>query len=271
MEAQPTAEDKQGSSRNNILLVCGMLTICGACIVGAFAIMFWGLQYEKQTYAVNVTSTAFAVATQQVNAASTAIARSTEQNQYEFVEHFDEVSARWYVGPSAKQYGDVHYSIEEGVYIWDIRESKDSSFSVDFYKRNQPSDFDIYLDARFIESESVGFVCTGLAFRKSKDDWAEGAFVFYLCNDVHFEIHFYDQNGWSPITSSDISGFFQPEDWNRIEMQARGDHFLFMINQVEFFEMTDDRLQQGTLCIYLQVPQNESAEVWFDNFGYQSR
>lgn len=256
---------------NNFLLVCGMLSLYAVCILVSFGAIIGVLQYEKQAYTVNVTSTAFTAATQNADAEATAIARSTEHSQYEFIERFEEVSARWYVGPSAKQYGDMQYSIEDGIYIWDVREAKDSSFSVDFYKRNLPSNFDVYLDARFMESESLGSVCTGLAFRKERDDWGKGAFAFYLCNDAHFEVHFYDRNGWSPVTHVNISDVFQPEDWNRIEIQARGDHFSFVINHVEFFEMTDDRLTQGDLCIYLYVAPNESAEVWFDNFGYQSR
>jgi hypothetical protein len=248
-----------------------LLGLSCVCIFGLMAVQLWGLNDLKTTILANATSTAFAVATQQKDVYATAIIHATEQAHYEFIERFDQVSARWYVGPHNTQYGDASYSIKDGVYIWNVHKSGDFSFWRDFYKGNKIKDFDVYLDARFVESESQGFVCAGLAFRKVEGEWNNGAFVFSICNDSHFLIQYYDRDGWRDVTNSNFIDFIHLDDWNRIEVSARRDHFMFRINNIEVFEMTDDRLQQGSLGIYLVVPANESALVWFDNFGYQSR
>lgn len=271
MENEAASDDKKGNLQTYLVPIFGLLAVSCICIFTLVAISLWGLNDLKTTILTNATSTAFAVATQQGKVSATAISHATEQADYEFIEQFDEVSARWYVGPYNRQYGDVYYSIEDGVYKWDIRKASDFTFSTDFYKGNKIKDFDVYLDTRFVESESLGAVCAGLAFRKPGADWKEGAFLFALCNDSHFRVLYYDRDGWRAVTNSDFMSFIQTDDWNRIEVSARGDHFLFMLNNMEVFEMTDDRLQQGSLAIYLEVPDNESALVWFDNFGYQSR
>jgi hypothetical protein len=35
--------------------------------------------------------------------------------------------------------------------------------------------------------------------------------------------------------------------------------------------MTDDRLKLGSLGIFVMIEKENSAVIWFDNFGYQSR
>lgn len=270
MENETAPGDKKGIFQNDLVPIFGLLVISCICILGLAAASLWGLNDFKTTILANATSTAFAVATQQKNVSATAIAHTTEQAHYEFIERFDEVSARWYVGPHPKQYGDMLYSIKDGVYIWDVRKADAFTFSTDFYKGNKIKDFDVYVDTRFIQSESQGSVCAGLAFRKPGVDWNGGAFLFALCNDSRFRVLYYDRDGWRTVTNSDFISFIQMDDWNRLEVSARGDHFLFAINNMEVFEMTDDQLKQGSLAIYLEVPKNESALIWFDNFGYQS-
>ena len=63
----------------------------------------------------------------------------------------------------------------------------------------------------------------------------------------------------------------KPSDWNRIEIIAREDHFTFIINNIEVFEMSDNRLKAGGLGLFIDVDKENPAVIWFDNFGYQSR
>ena len=272
MENKEIVQDdkKKGSFQNELVPIFFFLGLSCVCIFGLIAVQLWGLNDFKTTILTNATSTAYAVATQQKDISATAIIHTTEQAHYEFIERFDHVSARWYVGPHARQYGDVLYSIKDGVYIWDVRKAGEFTYSTDFYKGNKIKNFDVYVDTRFIESESQGFVCAGLAFRKPGVDWNGGAYVFSICNDSHFRVQYYDRDGWRIVTNSDLINFFHPDDWNRVEVSALGDHFLFRLNNIQVFEMTDDRLKQGSLALYLEIPSSESALIWFDNFGYQS-
>jgi len=43
------------------------------------------------------------------------------------------------------------------------------------------------------------------------------------------------------------------------------------INNTVVFEMNDERLKYGSLGIFNMLEQNGSAEIWFDNFGFQRR
>jgi hypothetical protein len=270
MEIEPSVENKPIPSSNKFFIICSILAIYSICMVVACAGIAWGLENESQAMSANATSTAFAIATQQKNVANTTNAHATAQSQFEFIEPFDEISGRWYVGP-VKQYGDVEYSIKNGVYIWDVHKAGDRPFSADFYKDYNIKDFDTYVDIKFIKSQSKAFVCAGLAYRKDLNDWQIGTFLFTICNDAHFRVHYLSETGWKTITNSDVTNTIITADWNRVEVSRQKNHYTFTINNSQAFELTDDRVSQGILSIYFEVPKSESGEVWFDNFGYQSR
>jgi len=271
MENNNMTENKKGFLQNDRRLVCSMFVFYGICILGLIAAAFWGLDRNRQATSANATATASNNATQQANATSTAIAHATELAQYEFIEHFDKVSGRWYVGQYERQYGDILIAIRDGVYVWDIADPKGFTQGTEFYKGNNIKDFDVYMDIKFVEATSTGTICSGLTFRKSPKGWDSGAYVFSICNDSHFEVHYYGENGWQAITNSEYLATIQRSDWNRIEVNARSDHFTFTINNIEVFEMTDDRQKEGGLGLYINTVENNSAIIWFDNFGYQSR
>jgi len=266
-----TTENKKGFLQNDRRLVCGMLAFYGVCIAGVIAVTFWGLARRSQTISMNATSTAVVSATQRASSTSTAIARVAEQNNYEYIERFDKVSGRWFVGQYDRKYGDVHISIKDGFYMWDVADPKTFTQATDFYKGNKLKDFDIYMDLKFIDSSKYGAACSGFFFRKPYTGWEYGVYTFTICDDSHFKVLHYDRNGWQTITSSEAESAIHRSDWNRIETSARKDHFTFTINNKEVFEMTDDRLKLGSLGIFVMIEEENSAVIWFDNFGYQGR
>lgn len=271
MNDQDTVENKKGFFQNDRLLVCSMLAFYGICILGLIGGTFMWLGKRNETISANATSTAAMIATQQANATATAVARATEQDKYEFVEHFDETHGRWFVGDYEKQYGDVQITIKDGVYVWDVLDSKNYTQSTDFYYRSVVRDFDVYMDVKFIEGSSFGGTCGGFYFRMPATGWNDGAYTFVVCDDSHYTIEFYENNKWYPITFSDYEDSIRRSDWNRIEVHAREDHFTFNINNTQIFETTDDRLKAGSLGILVNIEKDNSAEIWFDNFGFQSR
>jgi hypothetical protein len=271
MTQQLSTENPTGFLRNDRKLVCSMLVVYGLCILGAIAVTFWGLNRRQLTLAANATSTAHAIATKQASVTSTADAFLIEQGQYEFVERFDKTSKRWFVGRYEPEYGDVTVSIEDGVYMWNIADSKEYSQGTDFYRGSSIRDFDAYMDLKFVEESGLAIVCSGFSFRKSSLGWKDGAYVFSICNDSHYEIYYYQNETWDTILISEYSDTIQAREWNRIGINARSNHFIFTINNIEVFEMTDDRRKSGKLGIYIEVEQDQSAILWFDNFGFQSR
>jgi len=271
VETQSTAGEKKSFFQNDRLLVYSMLAFYGLCILSCIAVIFGGLVRTNKKMAANATSTASINATEQAMGTATALARAADQDTYEFIERFDQVSGRWFVGYYEKYISDARIAIKDGVYIWDVAKSKDYTLSTDFYKGNKLKDFDVYVDMKFVESSKLGAVCSGFFFRKPSQDWIDGAYIFTVCNDSHYEIQFYNENGWKTITYSEYMNMVHRSDWNRIEISARGEHFEFIINNSTVFEMTDDRLKVGGLGIFIDMDKDNSAEIWFDNFGYQSR
>ncbi|HXD11419.1 MAG TPA: family 16 glycoside hydrolase [Anaerolineales bacterium] len=263
--------EKKGFLQNDRLLVFSLLSFYGLCILGCVGAVFWGLNRANQTISANATSTASVNATEQALGTATALVHTADQDLYEFIERFDQVSARWFVGVYDKRYSDARIAIRDGVYIWDIANSKDYTLATDFYKGNKLKDFDVYLDSKFVKSSKAGKVCSGFDFRRPSQAWTNGAYIFTICNDSHYEIQFYDASGWQVITYSDYENLIHLSEWNRIEISARGEHFEFFINNSTVFEMTDDRLEAGSLGIFIDLDKDNSAEIWFDNFGYQSR
>ena len=271
MTQQPTLQNRQSFFKNDRKLVCSMLVLYSLCILGLIGATVWGLNRRQLTLAANATSTAFVVATQQANLTATAVAKLAEQDQYEYIERFDKTSSYWFVGAYDSQYGEADVAIKNGVYVWNIKTPKDYTYGTDFYRGSGIKDFDVYMDAKFADDSAVGFVCNGFVFRKSSLGWEDGAYVFSICNDSHFEIYYYQTGKWDTITVSEYNDVIRPTEWNRVGVSARGKHFTFTINNIAVFEMSDGRRTSGSLGIYIQVAEDHSAVLWFDNFGFQSR
>ena len=271
MENIPT-ENKKSVLQNDRLLVCGMLIFYGFCMIGLVGAAFWWLNQRNQSLSAHATSTAVADATQQANATVTAIAHSTEQAQFEFVDHFDDNSGRWRVGKiKIDSYWDGSLEIKDGVYAWKVVEVKRPFVQeVNYFREYAVEDFDAYLDTRFPKGES-GNACGGFAFHKSFRGWERGAYIFVICNDSTFLVAYYSKGVWESITDRRFSAAIRPFDWNRIEINARKDHYDFSINNVAVYEMTDDRQLDGSLGLFIQVCDKTPTAVWFDNLGFQSR
>lgn len=270
MDRQPAAQDKSESWRRDCLFAGVMLVICCMFITGLISIPLWLSNQNQKIISANATSTAFAVATQQQHATATAVARLAEQDGYEYVERFDRPSGYWFVG-LYEPFGEAQISINDGIYLWDVIDSENSTFSVEFSKKNKIKDFDIYMDSKFVKGSTRNAVCSGFFFRKPSINWSNGVYVFTICNDAHFRVDYYEKDQWQTITFSEYENAIRPLDWNRIEVSARGDDFTFTINNIEVFEMSDDRLKEGSLGIFIDAGKNTSAVIWFDNFGFQSR
>jgi hypothetical protein len=267
-----TTANRKGFLQNDRRLVCGMLVFYGLCCIGLFGGGFWWLNQRSQTLLANATSTAMAAATQQANATATVIVHTTEQAQFEYVDHFEDNSGRWRIEKfKNSSRWDGSLEIKEGVYAWQVDQVKRPFIhQVNYFREYPVEDFDAYLDTRFPEEES-GDVCGGLAFHKSFKGWEQGAYIFVICNDSTFLVAYYGKGAWETMTDRSFSAAVLPSDWNRIEINARKDHYDFSINNMTVYELTDDRQLEGSLSIVMQVCDTTPTMLWFDNFGYQSR
>jgi hypothetical protein len=270
MENKDVLGDKRGFLYNDRLLVCSLLVIYTICIAGFFGAIFGTLNISRAMISANATAGAITAATEQVSATSTAVVRATEQSQYEFIERFDMVSGRWLTGVVNSEYWKGRRAIQDESYLWEVKEVKKTFISwADFYKEDKIGDFDVYVDTKVIDS-TPGDVCSGFLFRISPDGWDNGGYYFALCSNSLTTISYHtEKEGWERIAT--IPYYERSNDWNRLEIIARGTHFTFLINGNQIYEMEDDRQKLGGLALVIELNEKVSAKVIFDNFGYQSR
>lgn len=271
MDPMTPVEEKKSFLHNDRLLVCSMLAFYGVCILGLVGATIWGLDRRSKTISANATSTAFAVATRQAKATATAAAHATDQAKYAVIDRFDTNKNGWLVGHEENKYWSGDITIRDGIYRWNVEEVKETFvYWTTFFTNETIRDFDVYVDTRVAEGEP-GEVCSAILFRKSPDDLKKGGHYYYaLCNDSHVEIYYYsNQDGWENIAS--IAYHSPLKEWNRMEISARGSHFIFRINGETIYEMDDDRRKTGDIALAIELKKKISASILFDNFGFQSR
>lgn len=268
---QPTMENQKSFLGDDRKLVCSMFVFYGLCIFGAIIATFWGLDWRNKTISANATSTAFALATEQANVTATAIVHATEQAEYSLINRFDKNNFTWRQGTEENDYWSGYVAFENGVYVWEVKDAKDGFVSwAEFPTSEYIHDFDVYVDTKIVKGE-LGAVCNGLFFRMSPEvSQKEEHYYFSLCNDSRVNISYYSaKNGWENITS--LPYFFDAGDWNRMEISARGSHFIFSINGNKVYEMDDARRKVGGLALVIELNKKTSARIVFDNFGLQYR
>jgi hypothetical protein len=247
-----------------------MLVVYGLCILGAIAATFWGLNQRQLNISANATSTAFALATQRAKVTATVIAHMTKQAVYEFVERFDDNENNWRRQQENSEYWYGYTTIEDGVYVWKVKETKDGFISwSDFSLDDRIGDFDVYVDTKIVEGK-LGDVCSGILFRISPVSSSNGYYYFGLCNNSIVKISYHTKaDGWERIATTPYYRAFQ--DWNRLEIKGRDSHFTFLVNHEQVYEMDDDRQSVGGLALVIELHEKNPAEILFDNFGFQSR
>lgn len=264
-------ENKNGFLQNDRRLVCGMFVIYGLCILGAIAATVWGLDRRSKKIATNATSTAVAFARQQAQTTATVAARATQQAQYSYVDRFDDNRHAWRVETVNDEFMRGSLEINGGVYIWNMREIKQPFYyTAPFPAADWDTDFDTYVDFK-VYGEAPDDVCGGFLFREASIDWEEGTYVFSACNTSYFYVSYYKQEKWDALSGWMYSDAIRRDNWNRLEINARGSDFTFIINNEVVFKMTDDRQLAGRLSLLVEVSEKEPKLIWFDNFGFQHR
>lgn len=233
----------------------------------------------------NATSTGFAFATQQAKATAagvtqramktaTASARTTEQAQYQLVDRFDNNKEDWWVKIVNDENMQGSVKIIAGVLRWDIQKVEQPFVdSISFHYMDNMErfdDFDVYVDTQIIDKRS-GDGCSGFVFRKDTIDWEQGAYIFSVCSDSTFNVYYYKKGEWESIVRHESRSAIQDTGWNRLEINARGNDFTFLVNHEVIYEMTDDREPRGGLSLYVEVNEERPLTISFDNFGLQPR
>ena len=271
MTQQPATQNSKGFLHNDKMLVCSMLVLYGVCILDFIAAAFLWLNQIRETAFASATATTSASSTQEANWTATTVAHSTQQAEYRIVDDFTDNHWSWLTETVNDEYMDGLIRIHSGIYAWKIRDVK-QPFVYWSHFRGRPNvkDFDMYVDTRVAEG-APGDACSGFVFRTASVDWEDGAYTFSVCNDSYFGVSYYEQGEWEAISDYMYSDVIRQNDWNRVEVSARGNDFTFTINHTVVYEITDDRQPIGGLALLVEVNETNPVTIWFDNFGFQAR
>ena len=271
MTQQPAPDDRKRILKGDFLFACSMLIACCLFVTVLIRVPFWEFEQIQRIVSINSTSTAFAVATQQVYSTATAVAHKAEQTQYKYTDPFTENTEGWLTERANDEYMNGSLAINGGIYAWNIQEVKQPFvYWANFHQGSNFKDFDVYVDSK-IMTGAPGEACSGFVFRAGSFDWESGAYTFSVCNDSYFDIHYYEQGDWEAISDLIYSDAILRDEWNRLEISARGNHFSFLINHELVYEMSDDRQPTGGLGLLININDTNPASIWFDNFGMQPR
>lgn len=274
---QVPLEEKKSFLHNDRLMVCGMLAFYGICLLGLVGAVIWGLNYRSQTTAAGVTATAAEVTspaaaapTQDAIEAATVVARKTEQAQYQVVDPFDNNEKNWWATTVNDDNMTGSVKVIGGVYLWDLQKVKQPFVDLSaFPGQKRYADFNVYVDSKIV-SKQPGDACSGFVFRTSVSGWEKGAYIFSVCSDSTFSVFYYKEE-WESIARREVRRVIQSSGWNRLEVNARGNDFTFLVNHEVIYEMTDDREPRGGLALYVEVNKETPMTISFDNFGLQPR
>jgi len=274
MDQQPAVKDRQKILKGDFLFACSMLAICCIFITGLIAVPFWDYDQKQKGISANTTSTAYAVATKQSLATATAVAHATEQAQYKFIDHFKDNMTYWMTESINDEFAHRSIFVTGGFYRWRMSEVKQPFlYWANFPEDSWMNDFDVYVDSKInTEDDTSNDNCSGFIFRQGLyADWQKGAYTFSVCNNSYFDVYYVEQGEWEPILDGTYSNAIHNNEWNRLEISARADHFTLRINNEVVYEMTDDRLPAGGLALLVEVNETVPMTILFDNFGFQAR
>lgn len=276
-----------------ILLIIIVVLICLFILLVAGG--YFVYQHQAETQALGETATSVymatkikqgteAQATQQAQATATAqalIAQATATAQaklaqimgYHYFDTFDSNTSNWRA--SNEENNDFWAGatlVENGQYIWNVTEAKETFVSwADFEPSGPVNDFDVAIKARRAEGLSNEF-CYGLIFRKSPDGFDSGAYILSICENGYYKVSYYTtETPWEIIQDWTETNALQEDDWNLIELSARGPNFTIFINQQEVAQFSDDRLQEGLVAIFIDIYEKTPGQIEFDFFALQPR
>ena len=78
-------------------------------------------------------------------------------------------------------------------------------------------------------------------------------------------------NSWNIPNSLKNYLTVHQNEWNSLEIQARGENFKFYINNKLIMEIADSRLKDGNIYLITTINTRSSSSIWFDNFALQER
>jgi hypothetical protein len=168
----------------------------------------------------------------------------------------------WPVGSDQGQYGSSNLAIKNGKLDF-MLESVENCWYWWYPDIPSFSDFDASIDVRRIDGSVTGDY--GITLRTNGDD---DSFYYFAINDANqeFAFYLYQYDSWTTIVDWTANPVIGVGSNNRIEVSAKGSHFVFIINGIEVGQADNASLSSGKLGVLVQLyDSNDKITVQYDN------
>ncbi len=246
-----------------------LVGIGGAVVVGLIIFGIASALKPKPSYPINYS---FPTSTYVYIPADTSTSIPPTQTPYSYVtssptlitnmlDKFDSNAANW---PTKidDEYSTITCMVKNGVYDWSATAKTGFAQSVWLPNGASVSDFDLRVDGTILSGPSTAEF--GLAFRDNRDTYETYLFMVTR-TDYTVKIRI-SSNFEAIIPWTKTSALFQNRS-NRLQVQAKGSHFKFYINNQLVNEIDDSRLPTGIIGITIMLDnKGDQGEFIFDNF-----
>lgn len=201
---------------------------------------------------------------------ATVAARVSAIEAYTYYEPFDQNSFEWREGEEDNDFWQGEVRIENSAYIWQITGVKTTFMTwANFKEELALQDFDLAISARRVAGEPH-LACFGAFFRMASGGIDDGVYMLSACDNGFYKVLYFDaETRWDTIQDWTETRAIVAEDWNLIEVSARGDEFTILINHQEVLTFTDGRLPSGEIAILVDYYTESPGQIEFDFFALQ--
>ncbi len=170
-------------------------------------------------------------ATAVVQSTATADARLVAINAYQYFDSLEGNDLDWRETVEDNPYWQGAITVQDGLYIWLVEEVSEPLVAWSFFTLEENlTDFDLALKARR-RSGPPDKTCYGLLFRISPDGFSAGAYILSVCDNGYYKLLYTDEAvRWVVINDWTFTEALLQDDWNLLEITARGEDFTVSLN-----------------------------------------
>lgn len=201
---------------------------------------------------------------------ATVTAKESAITTYTYYDSFNQNTYEWRLGEEDNQYWQGSINIQDGTYTWQVTGVKSTFMAwASFNEIDDVGDFDLAIRARRVTGEPH-LACFGVFFHISPDGIDGGTYMLTVCDNGFFKVLYYDaENRWDTIQDWTETRAIASDDWNLIEISARGADFSILINHQQVLSFSDTRLASGQIAILVDYYSENPGQIAFDFFALQ--
>lgn len=179
-----------------------------------------------------------------------------------FGETYDDNLRDWAEGSENDPiYAESRWSFKDGKYFW---EAKAYDGFIWWVRPEMATYSDFFLSVTAKQLNNPEFGEHGVIFRQTG---GEDYYLFELDGGGNYAFFIHHNGEWESLLDWQYSPEIKPGDENRLAVIARGNEFLFFINDIFINASRDDRLETGKAGLLIGLGGSEQQGSWeFDDF-----